>query len=74
LSEPTEIKNVRIIHLPKLSVTSNTLPALTILPSNPVSSLTSLRTASSAASLSNKSRNRLPFIWGKMSLWVSFQK
>src|ERR687889_316136 len=50
LSDLTEIRNGMIIHLAHSSTTSNALPLFLIVPSKVVSSLTSLRTASSADS------------------------
>src|ERR687895_1020359 len=50
LSDLTKIRNGMIIHLAHSSTTSNTHPLFLIIPSTAVSSLTSLRIASSADS------------------------
>src|SRR5918999_3150570 len=68
LSDLTEIRNGMIIHLAHSSTTSNTLPLFLITPSKDVSSLTSLRTASSADSLSLMNPDGVCHLFGEVLL------
>jgi hypothetical protein len=73
--ELTEIKKGIIIHLPQVFEISKTLPALTIFPVNPVSSLTSLNTALSAVSPSPINPETGCHLPGDVYLfWVRFKR